>query len=137
MVSPVQSSRLVSIFQIGSKSTSRLAKSISVGADIVHTAIQDKTGVDSATGKNTYSTPNAFETIGSIPVGTGRGSNGVLSSAQYVGKVLVFEIWQGDEEVQHLIPVVSVDGETFRFYDTVSGNFFDSMTDVPLGGGNL
>jgi hypothetical protein len=59
-----------------------------------------------------------------------------LPSSGIVGKVLYFNLWQGDEQVMKLVPVVSDDG-VYRFYDMVSKSFFDSLTGTPLGGGNL
>jgi hypothetical protein len=38
-------------------------------------------------------------------------------------------------QVLKLVPVT--DGTAYRFYDMVSGAFFDSITDTPLEGGDL
>lgn len=79
---------------------------------------------------------NDFEAIGSLLIGTCRNSSGTIPSATFVGKILYFVMWNGDTEVLHLSPVVSAEG-AYRFYDEVSGAFFDSITDTPLTGGNF
>lgn len=89
------------------------------------------------TGNNTsISGVNDFETIGTMLLGGARSSNGALPGSGLVGRVFYFNLWQGDEQVMKLVPVVSADG-VYRFWDMVSKTFFDSITDTPLDGGNL
>lgn len=89
------------------------------------------------TGSNTsISGVNDFETIGTLLLGGARSSSGALPSSGLVGRVFYFNVWQGDEQVMKLVPVVSADG-VYRFWDMVSETFFDSLTETPLGGGNL
>ena len=96
----------------------------------------DKTMIG-ITGSNTVISDVAeFETIATLLLGGARNANGELPSSGIVGRVLYFYLWQGDEQVMKLVPVVSDDG-VYRFYDKISKAFFDSMTDVALGGGNL
>jgi hypothetical protein len=120
-------------WRFGSKYATRV---ITTSPDLIHTIIQDKTGIDGIASKNNYSGVTDFTAIGSLLIGTARNGNGTIGSAQFVGKVFLFELWQYGEEVRHMIPVVSTDG-VYRFFDTVSQTFFDSITDAPLGGGNL
>jgi hypothetical protein len=68
-------------------------------------------------------------------LGACRNSNGTVGASQFIGKILFFSMWEGDTQVQKLVPVT--DGTVFRFYDIVSKTFFDSITDTPLEGGNL
>ena len=89
------------------------------------------------TGSNTIiSGVNDFETIGTLLLGGARNSSGALPISGLVGRVFYFNLWQGDEQVMKLVPVVSADG-VYRFWDMVSKTFFDSITDTPLDGGNL
>lgn len=76
-----------------------------------------------------------FETTGTLLLGTCRSASGAVGAAQFVGKIFFFLIDIGGEQVRHLVPVT--DGTVYRFWDSVSKNFFDSITDAPLGGGNL
>lgn len=120
-------------WRFGSKSASR---TLTVSEDLIHTAIHSKAGVVAVNPNNTYSGVTDFETVGSILIGSARNGDGTVGVASYVGKLLLFEVWQGDEEAQRLVPVVSLDG-VYRLYDEVAGAFHDSITDTPLGGGNL
>lgn len=89
------------------------------------------------TGSNTDISDVAdFETIGTMLLGGARSSSGALPSSGLVGRVFYFNVWQGDEQVMKLVPVVSADG-VYRFWDIVSKTFFDSITDTALEGGNL
>lgn len=79
---------------------------------------------------------STFETVGSLLIGSCRSATGELGTAQYDGKIFFFAMWEGEEQVLKLVPVVSVDG-VYRFFDMVSKTFFDSITDTPLAGGNI
>lgn len=79
---------------------------------------------------------NEFETVGTLLIGTCRSNTGAVASPTYVGKCLFFVIWQGDEQVLKLVPVTDGNG-TYRFWDMVSKEFFDSITDAPLEGGDF
>lgn len=105
-------------------------------ADMIYSSVVDSSKITITDSAATISGVNDFETIGSLLLGSCRGSAGSIGSAQFEGKIFLFAMWQGDEQVLKLIPVVSTDG-VYRFYDEVSGDFFDSITDTPLDGGNL
>lgn len=111
-------------------------KNIDVSQDVIQTAIVDKTGADLANANGSWSTPSDFTTIGTLILGGCRQADGSVGAAQFVGKVLIFEIWHGESLVRHWVPVVNANGE-YRFYDEVSGVFGDSLTDTPLEGGYL
>lgn len=100
-----------------------------------YSALVNKTTISITNGATAISGVNAFETVGTLLLGGARDSDGTLPSVGIVGKVYFFAIWQGEELVRKLVPVT--DGTVFRFYDMVSKAFFDSITDTPLGGGNL
>ena len=119
-------------WRFGSKSMNR---TITADADIIHLAIVQKTGIKSAGGTSSYSGVTDFETPGSIALGGVRQTDGSFDP-QLIGKVLIFEMWSGAEQVRRLIPVVSAES-VYRFWDTVSETFFDSLTSTPLDGGNL
>lgn len=111
-------------------------KSITTDEDMIYGGIVSNSEITITNSKTTISGVNDFETVGSLLLGTCRNDDGTIPSAVFVGKILFFSILQGNTEVLHLSPVVSTDG-IYRFYDEVSGDFFDSITDTPLDGGNL
>ena len=120
-------------WRFGNRSQSR---AVAVSADIIQTAVVDKTGADLANSNGSWSTPSNFTTIGTLILGGCRQADGSVGAAQFVGKVLIFEIWHGESLARHWVPVVNANGE-YRFYDEVSGVFGDSLTDTPLEGGML
>ena len=88
------------------------------------------------TGSNsTISDVADFETIDTLLLGGARNASGALPSSGIVGRIWYFSVWDGSTQIMKLLPVT--DGNVFRFYDMVSKTFFDSITDTPLGGGNL
>lgn len=118
-------------WRFGDKSASR---TITTSEDIIHTAIVDKTGIVSDSGNTAFSA-SAFTAIGSLLIGATRNASGTVAAAQYIGRILQFEMWSGTTQVLKLIPVT--DGVSFRFWDAVGKKFHDSITTVPLDGGNL
>lgn len=111
------------------------AKAIVTNAELVQTAIVDKTGFIRADDTASISGVNDFEAIGSLTIGAVRNADGTVADAQFIGKILSFEMWDGSTKVRKLLPVT--DGTAFRFFDMVSQTFFDSITDTPLTGGSL
>ena len=103
-------------------------------ADMIYSVAVDSSQVTITGSKSAISGVNEFETIGSLLLGACRNSNGTLGAPQFIGKVLFFIMSQGNEQVLKWEPVTN--GTVFRFYDKVSGEFFDSFTDTPLKGGN-
>jgi hypothetical protein len=101
-----------------------------------YSALVNKTTISINHSLTTISGVNDFETIGTLLLGGARSSSGELPGSGIVGRVFYFYLWQGETQVQKLIPVVSVEGQ-YRFFDLVSKTFFDSITDTPLDGGNL
>ena len=101
-----------------------------------YSALINKTTISLNHSLSSISGVNDFETVGSLLLGGARDTDGTLPSVMITGKVFYFAIWQGEELALKLVPVVSAEGE-YRFFDMVSKTFFDSITDTPLGGGNL
>ena len=120
-------------WRFGNKSTT---KTPVTNADMVYSGVVDASKITITGSAATISGVNEFETVGSLLLGSCRSASGSIGSAQFEGKMFLFAMWQGDEQVLKLVPVVSKDG-LYRFYDEVSENFFDSITDAPLEGGNL
>ena len=118
-------------WRFGAKSSSR---NITVSDDIIHTAVVQKSGITSDTGNSSFSGVEAFETIGSLIIGSVRNASGTVAAAQFVGRIFLFEMWDGSEQVLKLIPVT--DGSQYRFWDAIGEKFHDSITTVPLDGGN-
>lgn len=100
-----------------------------------YSALVNKSTISLNSSISSISGVNDFETVGSLLLGGARDSDGSLPTVAITGKVFCFMLWQGDEQVRKLIPVTN--GEVFRFFDLVSKEFFDSITDTPLGGGDL
>lgn len=101
-----------------------------------YSALVNKTTISINSSISSISGVNDFETVGSLLLGGARDSDGTLPTVMITGKVYYFTIWQGEEQVLKLVPVVSAEG-LYRFFDMVSKTFFDSITDTPLNGGNL
>lgn len=120
-------------WRFGNKAQS---KSPVANEDMIYGGVISNSEITITSSKTAISGVNEFEAIGSLLLGACRNSSGTISSATFVGKILYFVMWQGSTEVLHLSPVASTNG-VYRFYDEVSGNFFDSITEAPLEGGNL
>lgn len=121
-------------WRFGSKSASKSVSTIH--EKLTYTAIINKTNLTLSGAITSISGVSNFETIGTILLGGCRSSNGNLPATLFSGKVFNFIMWQGGEQILKLVPVVSDEG-IYRFFDMVSKTFFDSITDTPLGGGNL
>lgn len=119
-------------WRFGNKSAPKVP---TTNANMIYSGLVDKSTVTITGGASAISGVNDFETVGSLLLGACRNSNGTVGASQFIGKILFFSMWEGDAQVQKLVPVT--DGTVFRFYDTVSKTFFDSITDTPLDGGNL
>ena len=119
-------------WRFGNKSASR---TITVDAEIIRTAIMQKSGIDSDSGTNAYSGVTDFETPYTLILGGCHYSSGSIGTG-FTGKVLSFEIWQGSELALKLVPVVNAEGE-YRFWDQVVQKFVDTVQGTPLEGGNL
>lgn len=119
-------------WRFGNKS---ITKSVTTNADMIYSATITASTITVTGSASTISGTSTFETVGSLLLGACRNSDGTVGASQFIGKVLFFSMWEGTEQVLHLTPVT--DGTTYRFYDTVSKTFFDSITDTPLEGGYL
>jgi hypothetical protein len=119
-------------WRFGNKSASKVP---TTNANMIYSGLVDKSTVTITGSASAISSVNDFETVGSLLLGACRNSNGTVGASQFIGKILFFSMWEGDTQVQKLVPVT--DGTVFRFYDTVSKTFFDSITDTLLDGGNL
>ena len=119
-------------WRFGNKSASR---TITVDAEIIRTAIMQKSGIVSDSGTNAYSGVSNFETPHTLVLGGCHYSGGSIGSG-FTGKVFGFEIWQGSELALKLIPVVNAEGE-YRFWDKAGQKFVDTVQGTPLEGGNL
>ena len=120
-------------WRFGNKSAS---KTITVNEDLVHTAIVSNTGIIMAGSTSSFSSVNAFETVGSLLIGACRSATGTVGAAQFVGKILAFDIWQSGELVLNLVPAVNSEG-IYGLFDKVSEEFYTSITDTDLTGGDI
>lgn len=119
-------------WRFGNKAATKI---ITTNANMIYSAVVDSSTITITGNASAISSVNEFETVGTLLLGSCRSSDGTISTAQFVGKVFFFVMYQGGEQVLHLVPVT--DGSVYRFWDTVSETFFDSITDVPLEGGNV
>lgn len=119
-------------WRFGNKS---ITKTVTTNADMIYSVTMTASTITITGSASTISGTSTFETVGSLLLGACRNSNGTVGASQFIGKVLFFSMWEGTEQVLHLTPIT--DGTTYRFYDTVSNTFFDSITDTPLEGGYL
>lgn len=120
-------------WRFGNKSANK-SPYVTTSDDFVYTGILDSSQISITNSKTAISGVPAFETVGTLLLGSCRSSDGTLGTPQFEGKIFQFEMWSGSEQVLNLLPVVSFEG-VYRFWDSVSGRFFDSITDVPLAGG--
>lgn len=120
-------------FRFGNKSA---PKNPNTSEDMFYSVILSGSELTITNSKTSISGVNDFETVGTLLIGTCRSASGAVGAAQFVGKVPFVAIWQGEELVQKLVPVVSAEGQ-YRFFDMVSKTIFDSITGTPLDGGNL
>lgn len=112
-----------------------MSRTISANKDVIHTAIVQKSGIESASGTNAYNSVKDFETVGTLMLGTTRNANGTVGAAQFIGKILLFEVWQGENQVLRFIPVIK-DG-IYGFWDEIGQLFAPSITDTPFEGGDI
>lgn len=110
------------------------SKTIAADPDMLQCASVTKSSITLANNSGALSGVSSFTAIGSLIIGACRLASGEVGTAQFLGKITLFEMWDGSTLVRKLLPVMSMDG-VYRFYDAVSGEFFDSITDVPLDGG--
>lgn len=120
-------------WRFGNKSaTKTIARNNTV---LPYSSYVDKTMIGVTNSSTAISDVNDFETIATLLLGGARNASGALPASGIVGRIFDFRVWDGDTQVMRLVPVT--DGTIFRFYDMVSQEFFDSITDTPLDGGNL
>lgn len=120
-------------FRFGNKSAS---KTPNTNADMIYSVILSSSEITITDSKTTISAVNDFETVGTLQLGGCRNSSGTDGAAQFIGKIPFFAMWEGDEQVLKLVPVVNAEGQ-YRFWDMVGKEFHDSMTTTPLDGGNF
>lgn len=121
-------------WRFGNKSQSKTISS--KNPKLPYSALVNKSTISLNSSVTSISGVNDFETIDTLLVGGARGSSGSLPSSGIVGKIFYFILWQNEEQVLKLIPVVNTEG-VYRFWDLISQSFFDSITSTPLEGGNI
>lgn len=121
-------------WRFGNKTTT---KNISnKNSKMPYSVLMDKTTISIISSVASISDVNDFETVGTLLLGGARDADGTLPGVGITGKVFYFYLWQGEEQVRKLVPVVSAEGQ-YRFFDMISKAFFDSITNTPLDGGNF
>ena len=111
----------------------RLSYSCAINADLVQTAIITKSGITRANISNNFNTVSNFTAEQTLLLGAGKLDNGATDVAQFVGKVLAFDIFDGSDLVLSFIPCRNAEG-IYGFWDVISEQFRASITATPLAG---
>lgn len=119
-------------WRFGNKNATKV---IATNEELVQTAVVSKTGIVMANSNSTFSGVANFETVGTMLVGSCRNADGTVGSAQFIGRIVGLEMWDG-AQVLKLCPVMRKDG-VYGFKDDIKGNFHTSITDIPLEGGQI
>lgn len=121
-------------WRFGNKSTTKTFSS--KNPMLPYSALVNNTMINIAHSATKISGVNDFETVGTLLLGSARGSDASIPSVGIYGKVYYFFMWQGEEMVRKLVPITDGNG-VYRFFDMITKTFFDSITSTPLGGGNV
>lgn len=73
-----------------------------------------------------------FTTPVTLVLGCNHNQNGSFGSTRFVGKVYGFRMYSDETLVINFVPCLNTTGVA-GMYDTVSGNFYSSASDVPFG----
>lgn len=96
-------------------------KNYTLALNTVHTAKVQKSGI-TMDGTKTSFTSSDFTANATLVVGTSRGTSGGWASAQFIGKIYSFKMYNGSELVLDWVPCKTASGEE-GFYDNVTGAF--------------
>lgn len=96
-------------------------KGYSLALDTVHTARVQKSGITMDGAKSAWTISN-FTANATLVVGTSRGTGGGWASAQFIGKIYSFKMYDGSELILDWTPCKTASGEE-GFYDNVTGAF--------------
>lgn len=92
----------------------------------------DKAGILRSNVYSNYGTVSDFTTDGTLVLGGGRLADGnVEEGTRLIGKIIAFDLYDGDELVQSFVPCKNADG-VCGFWDNISKQFFTSATNTPL-----
>ena len=119
-------------WRFGDKSSTKPTGTIS--GKVGYAAYVDSTTISVTGSVSSISGVSDFETVGSLLIGSCRSASGAVGAPQFDGTMSFFAMWAGDVPVRKLVAVT--DETVYRFFDYVSGEFFDSITDTPLDGGD-
>lgn len=96
-------------------------KNYTLALDTVHTAKVQKSGI-TMDGTKTSFTSSDFTANATLVLGTSRGTSGSWASAQFIGKIYSFKMYDGSELVLDWVPCRNANG-TEGFCDNVTGAF--------------
>lgn len=92
----------------------------------------DKTQIVRCNVSSTFSKVNDFTTHGTLVLGGGRLADGIIEEAtRLVGKIIAFDLYEGDKLVRSLTPCKNADG-VCGFWDNISRQFFTTISETPL-----
>ena len=103
-----------------------------VDEDIIWGVQVDKTQIVRCNVTSSFGTVNDFTTSGTLMLGGGRLADGTIEeTTRLVGKIIAFELYNGDEIVRSFVPCKNTDG-VCGFWDNISEQFFTTISDTPL-----
>lgn len=120
-------------WRFGNKSAS---KNVPANKDLIVSALVSSTGIDMPNSTTSINGVAKFVTIGTLLIGSCRAASGDVGAPQFDGKILLFEMWEGEEATLRLIPVRNGDGAC-GFWDEIRKKFHGSITGVELDGGDV
>ena len=100
-------------------------KNYTLALNETHNATIQKSGITMNGTKTTFTSSN-FTANATLVIGTTRGTDGSLSSPQFIGKIYSFKMYNGTELILDWLPCKTADGKV-GFYDNVSKAFVEPV----------
>ena len=100
-------------------------KSYILELDTIHNATIDKSGI-TMNGTKTSFTSDTFTANATLVIGTSRRNDGTMPTAQYIGKIYSFKMYNNNELILDWKPCKKADG-TEGFFDTVTNQFISEV----------
>lgn len=103
-----------------------------VDEDIVWGVMVNKERILRCNVSSTFGTVNDFTTPGTLVLGGGRLATGIIEeSTRLVGKIVAFELFNGEEPIRSFVPCKNDNG-VCGFWDNISKGFFTTVGETPL-----
>lgn len=110
------------------------SRNLTLSANVKHTTIHNKSGINVDGTLTSYSTtPSSFTAPYALTIGSGRTTAGEYGDPTFVGKIYDFKMYDGSTMTAEYIPCRNPSG-VYGFWDKVSRAFKGSVTGTPLEG---